>query len=41
MGGEQEREGGVGGDKGNGDTDNAKEKDTAWFFVSFSCKKET
>ena len=40
-GGEQEGEGEVGGNEGNGDANNAKEKDAAWSFVSFSSEKET
>ena len=39
--GEQEGEGGVGGNEGNGDVSDTKEKDVAWFFVSFSSEKET
>ena len=41
QGGEQEGGGGVGGNEGIGDTDDANEKDTAWSFVSFSSEKET
>ena len=41
MGGEQEGKGGVAGREGNGDADDAKEKDTAWSFVSFSSERET
>ena len=33
--------GGVGGNKGNGNTDDAKEKDAARSFISFSSEKET
>ena len=39
--GEQEGEGGVEGNEGNGDVDEAKEKNAAWSFVSFSSEKET
>ena len=38
---EQEKEGGVEGNEGDGDVDNAKEKDAARSFISFSSKKET
>ena len=40
-GGEQEGEWGVGGSEGNGDADDAKEKNDAPSFVSFSSEKET
>ena len=40
-GGEQEGEWGVGGNKGNGDADDAKEKNAARSFVFFSTEKET
>ena len=40
-GGEQEGEWGVGGNEGNGDADDAKEKNDAPSFVSFSSEKET
>ena len=39
-GGEQEGEWGVGGNEGNGDVDDAKEKNNAPSFVSFSSEKE-
>ena len=39
--GEQEGGGGVGGNEGIGDADDANEKDAAWSFVSFSLEKET
>ena len=40
-GGEQEGEWGVGGNEGNGDADDAKEKNDAPSFVSFSSEKGT
>ena len=36
-----EGEGGVGGNEGIGNADDASEKDAAWSFVSFSLEKET
>ena len=41
QGGEQEGGGGVGGNEGMGDADEANEKDDVLSFVSFSSKKKT
>ena len=41
QGGEKEGGGGVGGNEGIGDADDANEKDAASSFVSFSSEKET
>ena len=39
--GDKEREGGVRGNEGISNADNASEKDAAWSFVSFFVEKET
>ena len=41
LGGEQEKEGEVGGNEGNGDAADAKEKYATRSFVSVSLEKET